>query len=449
MNTRFQFEESRNTPRIWAVGELCVLIADVLQAKFNPVQVQGEVSSFARASSGHCYFNLKDESGQLRCAMFKRAASQLERPLRDGDLVVAKGNLGVYAGRGDLQLIVESVQMAGQGNLYEEFLKIKAKLMAEGLFDADKKRPIPMYPKGIGVVTSLGAAAFQDVLIALKRRVPHIPVVLAPALVQGQEAPRSIAQALRSLYDRQDIDVILLVRGGGSVEDLWCFNDERLARVVAQSPLPLISGVGHETDFTIVDFCADLRAATPTAAAELVATPTDQMFNELQAYQLMMTRLMNARLDRDAQVLDTLQLKLGRPSLYMSKERSKLDLMEHKLLPSLVRAQERAQAKLLMAEQRLAPSLSLGFERAQTALHQLSTRLVAAKDGRMKAHEESLARAQLRLQLLDPSLVLQRGFAWLSDENGVPVTSRQSVQVGQVLAAQLSDGALQVKVLAE
>ena len=298
-------------------------------------------------------------------------------------------------------------------------------------------------------MTSLGAAAFQDVLIALKRRVPHIPVVLAPALVQGQEAPRSIAQALRSLYDRQDIDVILLVRGGGSVEDLWCFNDERLARVVAQSPLPLISGVGHETDFTIVDFCADLRAATPTAAAELVATPTDQMFNELQAYQLMMTRLMNTRLDRDAQVLDTLQLKLGRPSLYMSKERSKLDLMEHKLLPSLVRAQERAQAKLLMAEQRLAPSLSLGFERAQTALHQLSTRLVAAKDGRMKAHEESLARAQLRLQLLDPSLVLQRGFAWLSDENGVPVTSRQSVQVGQVLAAQLSDGALQVKVLAE
>jgi exodeoxyribonuclease VII large subunit len=449
MNTRFQFEQSSSTPRIWPVGELCVLIADVLQAKFNPVQVQGEVSSFARASSGHCYFNLKDETGQLRCAMFKRAASLLARPLKDGDLITAKGNLGVYAGRGDLQLIVEAVELSGQGNLFEEFLKIKAKLMAEGLFDLDKKRDLVSRPKGIGVVTSLGAAAFQDVLTALRRRVPHIPVVISPALVQGTDAPRSIAQALRSLFERDDIEVILLVRGGGSMEDLWCFNDERLARVVAQSPYPLISGVGHETDFTIVDFCADLRAATPTAAAELCASPLEQLQAEMSSYELMMARIMNARFDRDAQRLDTLQMRLGRPSLYMSKERSKLELLEQKLNPSLRRVTDRAQAQLSMLSQRLVPSLKLAQERAQVTLGQLELRHRGAKDAQLKRQDDALDRAQLRLQLLDPSLVLQRGFAWLSDEAGVPVTNRSSVSLGQELSAQLSDGALQVKVLAK
>ena len=449
MNTRFQFEQSSSTPRIWPVGQLCVLIADVLQAKFNPVQVQGEVSSFARASSGHCYFNLKDETGQLRCAMFKRAASLLSRPLKDGDLITAKGNLGVYAGRGDLQLIVEAVELSGQGNLFEEFLKIKAKLMAEGLFDLDKKRDLVSRPKGIGVVTSLGAAAFQDVLTALRRRVPHIPVVIAPALVQGTDAPRSIAQALRSLFERDDIEVILLVRGGGSMEDLWCFNDERLARVVAQSPYPLISGVGHETDFTIVDFCADLRAATPTAAAELCASPLEQLQAEMSSYELMMARIMNARFDRDAQRLDTLQMRLGRPSLYMSKERSKLELLEQKLNPSLRRVTDRAQAQLSMLSQRLVPSLKLAQERAQVTLGQLELRHRGAKDAQLKRQDDALGRAQLRLQLLDPSLVLQRGFAWLSDEAGVPVTNRSSVSLGQELSAQLSDGALQVKVLAK
>jgi exodeoxyribonuclease VII large subunit len=321
--------------------------------------------------------------------------------------------------------------------------------MAEGLFDLDKKRALVSRPKGIGVVTSLGAAAFQDVLTALRRRVPHIPVVISPALVQGTDAPRSIAQALRSLFERDDIEVILLVRGGGSMEDLWCFNDERLARVVAQSPYPLISGVGHETDFTIVDFCADLRAATPTAAAELCASPLEQLQAEMSSYELMMARIMNARFDRDAQRLDTLQMRLGRPSLYMSKERSKLELLEQKLNPSLRRVTDRAQAQLSMLSQRLVPSLKLAQERAQVTLGQLELRHRGAKDAQLKRQDDALGRAQLRLQLLDPSLVLQRGFAWLSDEAGVPVTNRSSVSLGQELSAQLSDGALQVKVLAK
>jgi len=447
MNTRDQLEESRNTPRIWPVGELCILIADVLEAKFNPVQVQGEVSSFARASSGHCYFNLKDAGGQLRCAMFKRAASLLARPLKDGDLITAKGNLGVYAGRGDLQLIVESVQTGGQGNLFEEFLKIKARLLAEGLFDAEKKRPIPIRPKGIGVVTSLGAAACHDVMTALQRRVPHVPIVIAPALVQGLEAPRSIAVALRSLYARQDIDVILVVRGGGSMEDLWCFNDERLARVVAQSPYPLISGVGHETDFTMVDFCADLRAATPTAAAELCAPPTSQLLGEVQALEERCARSVGKRLDLEEQRLDNLQLRLGRPSLYMSKERSKLQMLEQKLLPSLRRAHDRSEAKIALLAQRWAPSLGLAKERASRELQQLEQRLQAQQTSQLHASSERLQRAQLRLNLLDPSLVLQRGFAWLSDERGKPVTRKAGLEIGQELHARLSDGQVSVKVL--
>ncbi len=202
------------TPRIWAVGALCRAVADVLDSRFNPVAVRGEISGFTRAASGHCYFTLKDASGQLRCAMFKRAAQMLDfRPV-DGELVEIKGRLGVYEPRGELQMVVEHMRRAGQGAWFEQFLKLKAKLEAEGLFDAERKRPLKTMPRGIGVVTSLGAAALHDVATALQRRVPHIPVVLAPSLVQGPDAPPTLVQALQQLSQQPDIDVILLVRGG-------------------------------------------------------------------------------------------------------------------------------------------------------------------------------------------------------------------------------------------
>src|SRR6187549_2051916 len=238
-------------PRIWQVGALCRAIADSLEARFNPVAVRGEVSGFSRASSGHCYFTLKDGQGQLRCAMFRRAASLLEFMPRDGELVEVNGRLGVYEPRGDLQLIVESLQRAGQGALFEQFLRLKARLEAQGLFDPARKRPLPVLPRGIGLVTSLGAAALHDVVTCLRRRAPHVPVVLAPAAVQGAQAPAELIRALSALYrlaEAGKVDVILLVRGGGSIEDLWAFNSEQLARSIVQSPVPLISGVGHETD---------------------------------------------------------------------------------------------------------------------------------------------------------------------------------------------------------
>jgi exodeoxyribonuclease VII large subunit len=269
-------------PVIWPVGALCRAIADALEARFNPVAVRGEISGFSRASSGHCYFNIKDAQGQIRCAMFRRAASLLGFVPRDGEQVEVRGRLDIYGPRGDLQLIVESLQRAGQGALFEQFLRLKARLEAEGLFAPGRKRALPAMPRGIGVVTSLGAAALHDVVTALRRRVPHIPVVVAPALVQGAAAPADLLRALANLYrltpdgraaQAEDvgvtIDVILLVRGGGSIEDLWAFNDEAVARLVAESPVPVVSGVGHETDFTIADVVAELRAPTPTAAAAL------------------------------------------------------------------------------------------------------------------------------------------------------------------------------------
>ena len=243
---------------VWQVGTLCRAIANALEAHFNPVRVGGEISGFTRASSGHCYFSLKDEAGQIRCAMFRRAAGMLDFTPREGLRVELLGRLGVYEPRGELQLVVESMRQSGQGNLFEQFLKLKAQLEAEGLFDAARKKPLPAMPRGIGLVTSLGAAALHDVVTALARRVPHIPVVLAPALVQGEGAPQELVQALSHLYalastsDAQPtagavvVDVILLVRGGGSMEDLWAFNDAQLARTIASSPVPVVCGVGHE-----------------------------------------------------------------------------------------------------------------------------------------------------------------------------------------------------------
>ena len=262
--------------RIWPVGSLLRAIADSLEARFNPVAVQGELTGFSRASSGHCYFSLKDAQGQVRCAMFRRAAGLLDFSPRDGQLVELRGRLGVYEPRGELQLVVESMRQAGQGSLFEKFLQLKARLEAEGLFESARKRPLPLMPRAIGVVTSLGAAALHDVVTALQRRVPHIPVVIYPASVQGAQAAGELRDALRKAGGRREqdqVDVLLLVRGGGAMEDLWAFNDEALARAIIESPVPVVCGVGHETDFTIADFCADLRAPTPTAAAELCAQP--------------------------------------------------------------------------------------------------------------------------------------------------------------------------------
>ena len=412
------------TPRIWAVGALCRAVADVLDSRFNPVAVRGEISGFTRAASGHCYFTLKDTSGQLRCAMFKRAAQMLDfRPV-DGELVEIKGRLGVYEPRGELQMVVEHMRRAGQGAWFEQFLKLKAKLEAEGLFDADRKRPLKTMPRGIGVVTSLGAAALHDVATALQRRVPHIPVVLAPSLVQGPDAPPTLVQALQQLGQQPNIDVILLVRGGGSMEDLWAFNDENLARAIVASPVPIICGVGHETDFTIADFCADLRAPTPTAAAEMCAVPQAELLSNLQLWGNALQTIAHRQLDTQEQRLDRAQARLGRPSEGLSTEKM----------------------QLLRLQQRLGQAVHTRSQRCHNELATLASGLARGVQLTPATARERLHRAALRLDLLDPKLVLQRGFAWLSDADGQAITSVAQTTEGQALQATLADGVVDLRV---
>ncbi|MBP7544698.1 MAG: exodeoxyribonuclease VII large subunit [Acidovorax sp.] len=425
---------------MWEVGALCRAVGDALAARFNPVSVRGEISGFSRAASGHCYFTLKDAQGQIRCAMFKRAASSLDFAPRDGELVELQGRLGVYEQRGDLQLIVEQLQRAGQGALFEQFLRLKAQLEAEGLFDTARKRALPVLPRAIGLVTSPGAAALHDVVTALRRRVPHIPVVLMPALVQGAQAPASLCEALSKLYllarsgqgleakntpNLPPIDVILLVRGGGAIEDLWAFNDATLARTIVASPVPVISGVGHETDFTIADFCADLRAPTPTAAAELVATPLREHLAALAHLAERLHEGAQRQCEQRQQRLDMAVQRLGRPSALVARQQL-----------GLARLGQRMQQASLLKLQRLAQAQQ-GLE--ANFSHTLQQHL--------QQHTQRLEQAQLQLQLLDPRLVLQRGYALLHDSQGRSVTHIAQAPPGSAVRAQVMDGVLDLTVV--
>ena len=470
MGAEFLGAQPAPAPRIWPVGALTRAIADALDARFNPVAVRGEVSGFTRAASGHCYFSLKDESGQLRCAMFRRAAGLLNFTPREGDQVEVRGRVAVYEPRGDLQLVVESMQRAGQGALFEQFLRLKAQLEAEGLFDPQGKRALPAQPRGIGLVTSLGAAALHDVLTALARRVPHIPVVLAPAAVQGAGAPEELRRALSKLYllaqsavaptadlavnpvglntaqASPPIDVILLVRGGGSIEDLWAFNDERLARTIAASPVPVISGVGHETDFTIADFVADLRAPTPTAAAELVSAPRAQQLTELAAQGERLARALRRRLDAEGPRLDWMAGRLARPSDTVARERLRLDRQAQRLRHALLLRLERDGTRLAQLQNRLPRPLAPRLAAEDVRLTRLAERLQAALAQQGSAAHQRLARAALRLAALDPQRVLERGYAWLEDAHGTPVTRAADTRAGQPIRATLADGKVDLEV---
>jgi exodeoxyribonuclease VII large subunit len=410
-----------------------------LNARFNPVAVKGEISGFSRAASGHCYFNLKDESGQIRCAMFKRAASALGFMPKDGEMVELRGKLGVYEARGDLQLVVETMQRAGQGDLFAQFLKLKANLEAEGLFDASRKRDIPAQPRAIGVITSLGAAALHDVVSALQRRVPHIPVIVAPASVQGINAPSELLQSLKRLVSWQGpeakassnlpgqpmvIDVILMVRGGGSMEDLWAFNDEALVRAVASCPIPIISGVGHETDFTLTDFVADLRAPTPTAAAEMVAMEGAQLLADCQLLQNALSDALTTSLDRMSQRLDWIANRLGRPSSRLKDQTARLMRM-HQSLQYGFKSQVQAQKQMLSRHAEHLPRL--------------------LQQNLQLQHQRNLNMGT-RLGLLDPHLVLERGYAWLTDETGRALTHASDFQANQSVTASLADGQVNLQV---
>jgi exodeoxyribonuclease VII large subunit len=424
-------------PQVWPVGALCRAIADALESRFNPITVQGEISGFSRAASGHCYLSLKDSQGQIRCAMFKRAASLLDFTPRDGEQVQVRGRLGVYEQRGDLQLVIESMSRVGQGALFEQFLRLKAKLEAEGLFDARHKRPWPVMPRTIGLVTSLGAAALHDVVTALQRRAPHVRVVLAPAAVQGAQAPSELVRALHHLYRfRQSsqsaqtsllghaLDGILIVRGGGSLEDLWAFNDEALVRTVAESPVPVIAGIGHETDFSLVDFVADIRAPTPTAAAELVTQDREVWLSALDGLQAKLRTAALRPIDQQQQRLDSLTARLGRPSGLVARH----------------------QMQIQGLSQRMRHSALWNVKQKQTALVRQASDVDRLWRGSLAQSSQRLTQLGQRLDLLDPQRVLQRGYAWVAGAQGRPITQVAQARAGQALRVRLVDGALNVTV---
>ena len=423
--------------RAWQVGALCRAVADALESRFNPVTVQGEISGFTRATSGHCYFSLKDANAQIRCVMFKRVHGMLDFAPRDGQLVELRGRVTLYEPRGDLQLMVESMRQAGAGALFEQFLRLKARLESEGLFDAARKRALPLMPRGIGLVTSLGAAALHDVVSTLQRRAPHVPVVVAVAPVQGAGAPAELVRALGRLYTLASdaaagvheggaprIDVILLVRGGGSMEDLWAFNDEALARAIVRSPVPVVCGVGHETDFTIADFVADVRAPTPTAAAELVATSRESWLDALANADTRLRELVWRRLDQHNQRVDALAARFGRPSSLAGAQRFMLLSLERRMQHAANNLVARKTQRLQQVLQQIPEQIARGFERRR----------------------HRLARAQAQLALLDPTLVLQRGYAWLVDDAGRTITSPDQTHAGQHVRASLASGTLDLLV---
>ncbi|BDT76498.1 exodeoxyribonuclease 7 large subunit [Polynucleobacter yangtzensis] len=352
---------------ILTVGDLNRAIAASLEDRFDTVWVSGEISNFKAYDSGHWYFSLKDEEGQIRCVMFRGRNGQVGFMPQSGDLVEVSASLGMYVPRGDIQLTIQTLRRAGMGGLYEAFLKLKAKLAKEGLFDEDRKREIPTHPRAIGIVTSPQAAALKDVLSTLARRAPHIPIVIYPTLVQGPDAPAGIIAALKAAEKENAVDVILMVRGGGSIEDLWAFNDEHLAYAIADSSIPVVSGVGHETDFTIADFVADLRAPTPTGAAELAAPRRDQMLQELDAIMQALLQRVNQRIEREAQTLDQLALRLSHA------------------LPNPVRMRE----QIASWQQRLNQAWSV----------------------RMENWKRNQTHYQSQLEMLNPQRTLERGYA--------------------------------------
>ncbi len=340
--------------RILTVSELNRLAREVLEHTFPLFWVSGEVSNFTRAASGHWYFSLKDSTAQVKCVMFKGRNSYVDFVPREGDKIEARCSVTLYEARGDFQLTVEFVQKAGLGALFEAFEKLKIKLAHEGLFDAAYKQAIPKYPKTIGIVTSPDAAALRDVLTALKRRNPAISVIIYPTPVQGKGAAVQIAKAIHTANARQEVDTLLICRGGGSIEDLWQFNEEIVARAIDECTIPTISGVGHETDFTICDFVADVRAATPTAAAELASQDMLGLRTQLINLWSRLVRRMDAGLQSNAQRLDYLSRRLISPLQQIAMKSNQIKLLQNRLDMSMQRYMQMLQQHLLSLRNSLA-----------------------------------------------------------------------------------------------
>ena len=435
-------------PPVYQVSELTDEMRRLMETSYPEIWIEGELSSLSTPASGHLYFSLKDERAQLRCAMFKGRASLSRYKPKAGDLVKVRAKISVYTARGDLQCIVQHIEEAGEGLLQRRFEELKQELNRQGLFEQKYKKSIPKFPKHIGVITSPSGAAVRDVITTLNRRCPGIPVTIYPAVVQGDSAANSIIQALRDANQHKRADVLILTRGGGSLEDLWCFNHDELAKMIFDCPIPVVSGVGHEVDVTIADLVADARAATPTAAAEMVTPDTDQLFSQLRSLAFRLPNAQRRAIERLGQHVDMTGKQLVHPRQSLQHKADKL--------ANIAKRTERAVAQSLRWQhsslQRVNRLLISNHPRRAIDAHtrdteQLTGRLKRAQQRRLEIQAARISALGGQLNVVSPLATLERGFSIARDSTKSIMRSQKQAKVGDEISVQLVDGTLECEVV--
>ncbi|QTL35970.1 exodeoxyribonuclease VII large subunit [Pseudoalteromonas viridis] len=435
--------------KVYSVSRLNREIRSLLEQGFASLQLTGEISNFVAPASGHWYFSLKDDKAQIKAAMWRGNNRYCRYRPQNGEQVLVQARVSVYEPRGDYQLIVEQMAPAGEGLLKQQFEALKLRLAGEGLFSSQHKQPLPARINRVGVVTSPTGAAIRDILSVLKRRAPQLEVVIYPTQVQGQEAHHQIAAQIALANSRNEVDVLIVGRGGGSLEDLWCFNEEAAARALFASQLPVISAVGHEIDTTISDYVADLRAPTPSAAAELVSPDGAEILAQLRQQKQRLAGAMQRYVSQQGQQLHNVhqRLLLQHPQTQLMQQAQKVDELSSRLHRAMNHQQHRAQSRVALAQQRLAqfhPEQKLRYANAH--LDSLRDKLIRAMQTSQQQHQQQLALLAARLDSVSPLAVLARGYSITKSAQKV-VKSTQDVAVGDVLTTELHDGRLQTQVL--
>ena len=435
-------------PSSISVSELNALAKALLEDHLAGLWIAGEVSNLTRAASGHYYFSLKDSRAQVRCAMFKGAAARLAKPLKEGDHIEVAGKISIYEARGEFQITVNEVRLKGLGQLYEAYERLKAQLQAEGAFAAERKKPLPARAQCIGIVTSLAAAALRDVVTTLKRRAPEIPVIVYPTAVQGAGSEFQIAQAIKTASQRAECDVLIVCRGGGSIEDLWAFNEEPVVRAIEVCPIPVVSGVGHETDFTLADFVADVRAPTPTGAAELVSPNRQESLHRLAQAQGRLKTVLEQRYFDASQKLDWLARQIRHPRQKLDEQRTYIHKLAQTLSYSMtqnVRAHTVRFERQTQALQHFRPDISVyrqDIDRFQTTLSHAFRQLLAQR-------RQSLTAQTALLEAVSPQQILERGFSVVKNTRGQVIRNANALKQGQKLHIIFAEGETDVRVTKE
>lgn len=431
---------------VLSISQLNQLTRQALEREFPLLWVTGEVSNLTRAASGHVYFTLKDDAAQARCVMFRMRAQTVPWRLENGQQIEARALVSLYEPRGDFQLNVEAVRRAGLGRLFEEFSRLKEKLQIEGLFAQERKRKVPRFPRQIGIISSPHAAALHDALVALARRAPHLAAILYPTPVQGETAAARIAAAISHAGQRNECDVLLLVRGGGSIEDLWAFNEEIVARAIASSILPIISGVGHETDTTITDFVADVRAATPTAAAELVTQAWYEIRERITTFDHVLHTAIRYRIEREQQRLDHYALRLIHPATRLRHGQERINFLGSRLNAARADNLRRQHMHINALHLRLNHSTPrLDWQQGRVVL--LAQRLKMAMAKLHQQRENTLHNMAAALGHLNPYSMLARGFAIIRADDGAVASRIQALHTGQTVTLELANGAATAQIL--